>query len=175
MNTQTKTIETILDISLNLRPAQWADVKPVAQLILDVCTADGDPTVAVTPEELEREWKSPDFNLEKNAWVVETVDGRIVGFQEFNNRHAHASLMGDGYVHPEYHGRGIGTAMLRALEARSREEIQLAEPDLRIFIRNGMPIDDTIARELHENEGYHPIRFSWHMEIELNQAPRRPI
>jgi len=175
MNTQTKTIETILDISLNLRPAQWADVKPVAQLILDVCTADGDPTVAVTPEELEREWKSPDFNLEKNAWVVETADGRIVGFQEFNNRHAHASLMGDGYVHPEYHGRGIGTAMLRALQARSREEMQLAEPDLRIFIRNGMPIDDTIARELHENEGYHPIRFSWHMEIELNQAPRRPV
>lgn len=174
MNTQTKTIETILDMDLNLRSAQWADVKPVAQLILDVCTADGDPTVAVAPKELEREWKAPGFNLEKNAWVVEIGDGHIVGFQEFNNRHAHASLMGDGYVHPAYHGRGIGTAILRALEARAREEMQLAEPDLRIFIRNGMPIGDTSARELHENEGYRPIRFSWHMEIGLNQAPRIP-
>src|SRR5687767_12587557 len=150
MNTQTKIIETLLDSDLNLRPAQWADVKPVAQLILDVCTADGDPTVAVTPEELEREWKSPGFELERNAWVVETADWRIVGYEEFNDFHAHASLMGDGYVHPEYQGRGIGTAMLRALEARAHEEVQLADPDLRVFIRNGMPIGDTGARQLHE-------------------------
>jgi mycothiol synthase len=174
MDTQTKIIETLLDSDLNLRPAQWADVKPVAQLILDVCTADGDPTVAVTPEELEREWKSPGFELERNAWVVETADWRIVGYEEFNDFHAHASLMGDGYVHPEYQGRGIGTAMLRALEARAHEEVQLAEPDLRVFIRNGMPIGDTGARQLHENEGYHPIRFSWRMEIKLDESPRTP-
>ena len=172
MNTQIKTDETFLDPGLKLRPAQWADLKPVTQLILDVCTADGDPTVAVTPEELEREWKSPDFELEKDAWVVETTEGQIVGYEEFNNRHAHASLMGDGYVHPEYHGRGIGTAMLRALEARARAEMKLAEPDLRVFIRNGMMIGDTGSRQMHETEGYRPIRFSWHMEIKLDEAPR---
>jgi len=171
MNLQTKTIETILDTGLNLRPAQWADVKPVAQLILDVCTADGDPTVAVTPDELEREWKSPGFDLEKNAWVVETDDGRIVGHEEFNDRHAHASLMGDGYVHPEFMGRGIGTAMLRVLEARAREEMKLAEPDLRVFIRNGMSIGDVVSRQMHETEGYRPIRFSWRMEITLDGPP----
>jgi mycothiol synthase len=171
MNIKTKTIETILDTGLSLRPAQWADVKPVAQLILDVCTADGDPTVAVTPDELEREWKSPGFDLEKNGWVVETDEGRIVGYEEFNDRHAHASLMGDGYVHPEYMGRGIGTAMLRVLEARAREEIKLAEPDLRVFIRNGMSIGDTISRQMHETEGYCPIRFSWRMEITLDGPP----
>lgn len=175
MNIQTKTIETILDTGLSLRPAQWADVKPVAQLILDVCTADGDPTVAVTPDELEREWKSPGFDLEKNAWVVETDDGRIVGHEEFNDRHAHASLMGDGYVHPEYMGRGIGTAMLRVLEARAREEMILAEPDLRVFIRNGMSIGDTVSRQMHETEGYRPIRFSWRMEITLDGPPSAPV
>lgn len=175
MNTQTKVIETLLDPSLSLRPAQWADVKPVAQLILDVCTAEGDPTVAVTPEELEREWKAPGFHLENNAWVVETNDGRIVGYEEFNNRYAHASLMGDGYVHPEYMGRGIGTVMLRALEARAHEEMKLTEPDLRVFIRNGMAIGDTVSRQMHEAEGYYPIRFSWHMEVKLEDSPRIPV
>src|SRR5512139_1245561 len=118
MDTQMKTTETSLAPGLALRAAQWADLGPVTQLILEVCTADGDPTVAVTSEELEREWKSPGFELEKNAWVVETSDGRIVGYEEFNNRHAHASLMGDGYVHHDFMGYGVGTAMLRALDVR---------------------------------------------------------
>ncbi len=45
-----------------LRPAQWADRDAVAQLIYDVCEADGDVTVAVPPEELENEWKANRFS-----------------------------------------------------------------------------------------------------------------
>ena len=175
MGTLTKTNKTILDPSLSLRPAQWADLHAVTKLIYDVCEADGDVTVAVTPEELEREWKAPGFDLEKNAWVVVTSDGRVVGYEEFNDRHAHASLMGDGYVHPEFMGRGVGTAMLRALDVRAREEMELAEPDLRVFIRNGMSIGDKVAREMHEAEGYKAIRFSWRMEITLDDAPPAPV
>ena len=175
MDTRLQTNETLLAPGLKLRRAQWTDVKSVAQLILDVCTADGDPTVAVSPEELEREWKNPGFDLEKDAWVVETADGRIVGYEEFNNRHAHASLAGDGYVHPEFMERGIGTAMLRTLEARAREEMELAEPDLRVFIRNGMSIGDKVSRAMHEEEGYKAIRFSWRMEITLEDAPPVPV
>ncbi len=172
MDTKLQINETSLAPGPKLRAAQWPDLEPVTQLILDVCTADGDPTVAVTAEELAREWKSPGFELEKNAWVVETAEGRIVGYEEFNNRHAHAFLMGDGYVHPEYHGLGIGTAMLRMLEVRARAEMELAEPDLRVFLRNGMMIGDTVSRQMHEAEGYRPIRFSWHMEIKLEDTPR---
>ncbi|HEX2997890.1 MAG TPA: GNAT family N-acetyltransferase [Anaerolineales bacterium] len=172
MNTKLKTTETTLAQGLKLRPAGWADLEPVTQLILDVCTADGDPTVATTSEELAREWKSPGFELEKDAWVVETTDRHIVGYEEFVERHAHAHLVGDGYVHPDYRGLGIGTTMLRAVEVRAREELKLAEPDLRVFIRNGMAVGDTAALQIHEAEGYRPIRYSWHMEIKLEEAPR---
>jgi mycothiol synthase len=174
MNTQLQVNETYLDPSLKLRLAQWADMKAIAQLILDVCIADGDPTIATSEEELQRFWKSPEVALEKDAWIVETNDGKLVGYQEFYNRHAHASLHGDGYVHPEFHSLGIGTAMLRALEARAREEMNLAASNLRVFIRNGMPTGDISARQLHETEGYRPIRFFWHMEIELDEPPRMP-
>ena len=163
-----------LGTGLKLRAAQWADLEPVAQLILDVCTNDGDATIAVPPEELRAEWETPGFNLETDAWVVTTADGRVVGYEEFVNRYAHASLQGDGYVHPDFMGKGIGTVMLRALEERARKEIELAEPEHRVFIRNGMSIGDAVSREMHEAEGYKPIRFFWRMEITLDAAPPAP-
>ena len=81
-----------------LRPTQWSDLEAVAQLIYAVCEADGDTTVAVTPQDLKLEWQTPGFVLEKDAYIVETNTGQIVGFEEFNNRHAHSTLETDGYV-----------------------------------------------------------------------------
>ena len=159
---------------LKLRAAQWADLGPVAQLILDECTAGGDTAIAVSGDVLKQEWESPGFNLETDAWVVTTEEGRVVGYEEIVNRYAHASLRGDGYVHPDFLGQGIGTTMLRALEGRARKEIELAEPEHRVFIRIGLSIGDTAARELHENEGYKPIRFFWRMEIDLDGPPPVP-
>ena len=173
-DSHTHTPSLRLEPGLKLRTAQWADLEPVAQLILDVCTNDGDAAVAVSPEELRSEWEIPGFNLESDAWVVTTADGRVVGYEEFVNRYAHASLQGDGYVHPDFMGKGIGTAMLRALEQRARKEIELAEPEHRVFIRNGMSIGDSVSREMHEAEGYKPIRFFWRMEITLDAAPPTP-
>ena len=174
MDTKISTHETTLDPDLSLRAVTWEDVKPIAQLILDVCIADGDPTVTTTEEEIRRFWSSSDFNIETDAWVVETGEGRIVGYQEYFCKHAHAAMVGDGYVHPEFHELGIGTTMLRTLERRARQEMELAQPGVRVFIRNGIAGNDAAAGELHENEGYQAIRFSWHMEIELQEEPQVP-
>jgi mycothiol synthase len=160
--------------AIRLRPAQMTDIPAVAQLILDVCTADGDPTIADSAEDLQQYWSEPGFNLEEDTWVAETPDGRIVGFEECYDRHAHAALEGDGYVHPDFLGQGIGTALMKALEARARGIMKQAAPDLRVRIRNGMNMRDGRARDLHENEGYHPVRFSWRMEIQLEEAPPAP-
>ena len=170
----TKYEETVLAPNLTLRAVKWSDIKAVAQLILDVCIADGDPTVATTEDDIQRFWTKSDVHIERDVWVVETKDGKIVGYQEFYNKHAHAAMVGDGYVHPDYHGLGIGTAMLCTLENRARQEMQLAEPDLRAYIQNGIAGTDTAAGQLHENEGYKPIRYHWHMEIELSEAPQVP-
>jgi mycothiol synthase len=171
MDTKFRTEERLLDPSLQLRPAQWGGLEAVAQLIYDVCEADGDVTVAVTPEELRLEWQTPGFDLERDAFVVETLDGRIVGFEEFNNRHLHATLETDGYVHPDFKGRRIGTSLLRTVEKRAYEEMSLAEPDLRVSLRSTIDGRDQASHDLHKNEGYKPLRYHWRMEINLSAPP----
>lgn len=166
-----KKISTLHE-SLTLRTAQWSDLNAVADLVREVLTADGDAVSAVTPGELEREWKTEGFVLETDVFVITNAEGRVVGYEEFVNRHAHAALQGDGYVHPDFHGLGMGTTLLRALEERARKEMELAEPDLRVYIINGMSAADKAAREIHEGEGYKPIRFHWMMEANLTEAPK---
>jgi len=155
-----------------VRPAQWNDLEAVTNLIREVLTADGDAMSAVTSAELEREWKTEGFTLETDAWVAVTHDGRIVGFEEFNHRHAHAYFNGDGYVHPGFRGLGIGTSLLSMVTERASQEMDLAEPDLRVYIRNGMSGADKSAGEIHESEGYKPVRYHWMMEIDLTEAPK---
>jgi mycothiol synthase len=94
-----------------------------------------------------------------------------VGFDQFENRYGHATLDAEGYVHPKFKGRGIGTALLRAAEKRAYEEMSLAEPDVRISLRSPINNRDQTAHELHKKEGYTPLRYYWRMEINLTTPP----
>ena len=53
-----------------IRPAEWSDLEEVTDLIRVVLTADGDAISAVTSGELEREWKTEDFTLETDVFIV---------------------------------------------------------------------------------------------------------
>ena len=174
MNTKHSVDETTIDPSLKLRPAQWSDLEAVAQLIYDVCIADGDAIVAVTPDELKHEWETPGFDLVRDAFLVESSDGHIVGYEEFFNEHEHVRLRTDGYVHPDFKGRGIGTALLRTIEQRAREEIALAAPDVRVSLRSTTDQRDSVGLDLHRNEGYQPLRYHWRMEIVMDGPPSEP-
>src|SRR6266540_541008 len=97
MNTKLSVDEITLDSSLSLRSVKWSDLKAIAELVLAASIADGDPTTTVTEDDLNRFWSSSDVNIETDGWVVETEEGRIVGYQEFYDKQAHAAMVGDGY------------------------------------------------------------------------------
>ena len=59
----------------------------MTQLIYDTCAADGDTVVAVMADELKHEWQTPGFDLDQDAFLVETGDARIVGYEEFFNEY----------------------------------------------------------------------------------------
>jgi mycothiol synthase len=133
----------------------------------------------LSEEELQTEWDKAGFDLQQDAWVVEShadEHGRssIIGYEELWNRKGHALLEGDGYVHPQYRGLGIGTALLQLQEVRARQHLLLASPELRVSVRNAMEINDKAGRQLHENNGFQPVRFFYRMQIELDQEPQPP-
>ena len=156
-----------------LRNVTWNDLEAVADLIRAVCEADGDPDDAIPASEIKSEWEA-NFNLDTDVWVVIDPSGKVVGYEEFFARPGHASYQGDGYVHPEFKGLGIGTSLLYALDARACLEMAKAEPDLRIFIRNFMTAEDKEGRALHESEGFKAIRHNWSMRIKLDALPPAP-
>lgn len=173
MNTKLSQYETLLDPSLKLRPLKLSDAEAVAQLICDACVADGDAILAESPEELLHEWQNPGFNVDTDGFIVETEDGRIVGYGGLvNYEYAIYEILGNG--HPDFKGRGIGTAMLRAVEKRAREMMVHAQPDARVVLKTTINQKDTAGIALQENEGYLPAQYHWRMEINLKDAPPMP-
>ena len=162
-----------MDHGLTLRAARWEDIDAIAEMVLVVLTADDDAVSAFSAQELAIFWKSDGFSHETDSWVVTTSDGRIVGYEEFEHRQAHAYFNGDGYVHPDFRGRGIGSAMLFALDERAGREMRLAEPDLRVYLRAGTSGHDAHARSMFEEAGYRVVRYHWIMQIDMTEAPRQ--
>jgi mycothiol synthase len=160
-----------LDPSLTLRTASWTDINAVAKLAQDVAEMEGDSLFVLTAEELANEWKSDGFNVERDVFIVETRDGRVVGSEEFYNESSHYKLKADGCVHPEFKGLGIGSALLEKIAERAQAEMELAAPAVRVFIQSLVNNKDEEGHNLLRNNGYSPVRYYWRMEIKLQEVP----
>lgn len=163
--------KTHLDPSLTLRPARWADVNAVAKLNYDVAQMEGDTMFVLTAEELAEAWKSDGFNVERDVFVVETQDGRVVGSEEFYNEGGHYKLKADGCVHPQFRGLGIGSCLLEKVAERAQAEIELAPPEARVFIQSLANNRDAAGHTLLRANGYSPVRYYWRMETKLQEPP----
>ena len=150
-----------------------SDSAAITELINITCLADMGQTLTTTAE-LQERWKATGFDLNSDAWIAVSAEGKVVGYEELFNRHGHFHLEGDGYVHPQFQNLGIGTALLRKLEARARQHIQLAPPEMRARLRNGISTQDSAGRYLHEHEGYQAIRYFYWMRIQMESLPPTP-
>ncbi len=113
-------------------------------------------------DELHEEWT--ELDVENDSWVVED-DGRLVAYGTIGRHDEHWRI--DGYVDPAAWGRGVGGALVDALEAEGRA--RGAER-----VQNAVLVADLRAQELLAARGYREVRRFQQMRIELDAAPAAP-
>ena len=158
---------------LVVRAPTAGDAQGVADLVV-AYDMDAYGSADYTVADLRDEWGQPGFVLRTDATIVATPAGQIVGYAALQEHGQHARLAGDGYVHPAYRGRGIGTSLVRWAERRAQDVMVLAPAESRVTLDQRTAATDAAAAALFAREGYTHVRTFWHMAIRL-KAPAAPI
>lgn len=134
-----------------------------AQAVADLCNAF-ERAVAAEPEIVSEEDVLTFWRRESEARLV--LEGEtLVGFAFLQRRGERYD--GDGWVHPNAFGRGVGTAIVEWIESRSRE---LGSAEARI----GILREDERAACLLRGRGFERIRTFSRMVIDLESEPPAP-
>lgn len=150
---------------MNVRAPATADLEQVLEVLraADASVAgDSDWTAS----DLANTWA--ELDLARNAWLFE-LDGRVVGYADFYARGGR--FQGDGYVHPEFRGRGVGTEILRRVEGRAREEEPGVPAGERVYLQNATLDADDCTVRFYRDHGYEAVRGFRGMVIDLEHEP----
>lgn len=163
--------------SFAYRPARHDDVSDVHALWAD-CQEDLTGQRSVLLEDFERWWSTPGFDLAASTRVARAPDGRLAGYGVFFDMDPiPVSPFLNARVHPDFEGRGIGTALLRWGEATAPRVFERLDPDLRVVLQLCRLSHHEATLRLFTENGYSLTRHSCVMQVDLDDtlaAPRRP-
>ncbi|MGZ8694171.1 MAG: N-acetyltransferase family protein, partial [Gaiellaceae bacterium] len=123
-----------------------------------------------TRADLEEYWG--ELDLERDAWVVE-LDGRLAGYVDFEARPG-GRLIADGYVDPEYRGRGVGSALADTVEARAAGEL-VEQATGRVYLQYSVLRAEPAGADFLRRRGYDEVRHQWRMVIDLDEPPAAAV
>jgi mycothiol synthase len=123
--------------------------------------------IILPPDWTRTWWRQPDVVHETDMVVVEAPDGTLAGAFLLRREPPGVEIWGTGGVGPAHHGKGIGSAILRASEATVRRS-----PAVEVF-RSGT-LDVPAAHELFEAHGFRLARRFLTMRIEFGRPPPGP-
>lgn len=158
-----------------LRGATLDDL-PEAVAMFNACSRRLIGTDEFTLEGYRREWEIPILNLPEDIKVIVAPDGSVAACQElWDLFDPHTRINTWGRVHPDHHGRGLATALLRWAEERARRAIPRAPAGARVVMLNWISSLDTAANEAMRRAGFDLIRHSYRMRIDMAEAPPAPV
>lgn len=145
---------------MRLRPPEADDAHAVLDLIVARDIADlGHPDY--TLEDVRTDWAAPGFDQRRDAWIVEET-GAALGYAVLDDRGSALVT-----VPPATEGRGVGTLLREAAEARALERGQA-------IVRQYVPASNAAARAHLLEAGYWPAFSYFRMRMALADAPPAP-
>jgi mycothiol synthase len=146
---------------VNVRAPEPDDASAVLELIVARDVADlGRPDY--TLDDVKADWASPGIDLALDAWLVEDGGGAL-GYALLDDRSAALVT-----VPPASEGRGVGTVLREAAEARAgaRGESRVSQ-----YV---VPTNEAARAHLRD-AGYQPAYRYFRMRIDLADAPEPPF
>jgi mycothiol synthase len=145
---------------MRLRAPEPDDAHAVLELIIARDIADlGRPDY--TLEDVRSDWAAPGIDLAHDAWLAEE-NGTPLGYALLDDRGAALIT-----VPPASEGRGVGTALREAAEARALERGEA-------LVRQFVPAGNEAARTQLLAAGYWPAYSYFRMRMDLTAAPAPP-
>ncbi len=169
---ETLALNPLLD-GFNVRAPRLEDAQAIAAVINAEDKQEGGRE-ETTVDDVTYDWQRSSIDLAQDAWVACTPTGEIVGYECIFIVHENGHFDIDGYVHPAYKNKGIGTHLLRRVEARVRQRVGEIAPAARVWTEANTYGSNTLSRQLFEAEGYALARQFWRMEIDLDAPPADP-
>jgi len=127
------------------------------------------------PEAFRSLWTAPGFDLEGDALVVLTPQGKLIGYAEVQDFvEPHVLISARGRVHPDFTRRGLGTQLMTWMEERARQALDKAPVGARVQMMLGHVSTDEGSEALFRELGLEAVRHSFRMEIEFDGSPPTP-
>ena len=177
MNTQLQK-ELVLDLpeGFTARGANMDDVEPALVLFNRWSRSVIGRDEITDAQAIRNEWVSPNFDPEADIRLVFAPNGQMVGYIEVwatAKPPVHPWMW--GRVDPEYEDLGIGTWMMHWAEQRALQALNDVPAELRFAPRVGTYREAVKPKKLFEDMGYHHIRSSYHMLIEMDAPVPEPV
>ncbi|MEJ5314114.1 MULTISPECIES: GNAT family N-acetyltransferase [Anaerolinea] len=156
------------------RPATLADAEAVASL-LNRCSMEWVGAPETSAQDILSFWTNPMMNLERDTLLILDEDQQVVAYGEMYDSPPHVRLYLYGRVHPEWKGKGLGTALIQWGLARAALALESAPAEARVVVHQYLPSQAVDGAQLLERSGFRHIRNSYQMRIEFNTPPQPAI
>jgi mycothiol synthase len=124
---------------------------------------------------VQADWGQPSFSLKDDSRVVETADGRLVGYIEVWERgQPPVNVRAFMRVHPEVEGTSLGRLLLDWAEERAGRTAQRVPDGLRVALQASAYRQYEPSRQRLLEFGMAEVRYFWIMGMELDARPAEP-
>ena len=120
-------------------------------------------------------WGEEDFDLETSTRVIIAPNGEVVAYADVHDtQNPPISPKIGGCVHPDYEGKGLGTALMNWAVDRAKQAIPRCPDDARVAARLSRRGEHTAADALFKSFGFEVTRQWWTMIIRRQANPPVP-